>query len=145
SDFDRTLNERGKKDAPEMAHRIKKYGFAPQLIICSPAKRTQKTAKIAAEVLGLDDSKFELETTMYDADISDLLFTIRSIDDKRHRVMMVGHNPGFTGLIGTLTNSFIDNLPTSGVALIEFDIQSWKQVTHQSGTLQWFDYPKNTD
>ncbi|MES2559538.1 MAG: histidine phosphatase family protein [Bacteroidota bacterium] len=145
SDFDRTLNERGKKDAPEMAHRIKQKGFQPQLMVCSPAKRTQKTAKIVAEVLGYNEKKIDLETAIYDADISDLLHVIRSLDDTQNRVMMIGHNPGFTGLIGILTNSLVENLPTAGVALIHFDIKSWKQVASQSGTLVWLDFPKNQD
>jgi hypothetical protein len=50
-----------------------------------------------------------------------------------------------TGLIGTLTNSLIENLPTAGVALIRFDIKSWKQVAQQSGNLEWFDFPKSKD
>jgi phosphohistidine phosphatase len=145
SDFDRGLNERGKKDAPEMAHRIKKHEFTAELIVCSPAKRTQKTAGIVAEILDYPVKKIELETSMYDADISDLLHIIRSFDDNLHRVMMIGHNPGFTGLIGILTNSLIENLPTAGVALLEFPFKSWKQVTHQSGELKWFDFPKNQD
>lgn len=145
SDFDRTLNERGKKDAPEMAQRIKKKEFNPQLLVCSPAKRTQKTARIVAEVLGYNEKKIELETSMYDADISDLLYTIRSFDDDCNRVMMIGHNPGFTGLIGILTPSLIANLPTSGVALIQFDLKSWKQVANQSGTLEWLDFPKSQE
>lgn len=143
SDFDRTLNERGKKDAPEMAHRIQKKEFNPQLIVCSPAKRTQKTARLVAEVLGYNEKKIELETSMYDADISDLLHTIRTLEDDLNRVMMIGHNPGFTGLIGTLTTSLIANLPTSGVALIQFNIKSWKQVSNHSGTLEWIDFPKS--
>jgi phosphohistidine phosphatase len=145
SDFDRTLNERGRKDAPEMGERIKKQGFNPQLIVCSPAKRTQKTSKIVAAVLGYSEKNIQLETSMYDADISDLLYIIRSFDDGYNRVMMVGHNPGFTSLIGILSPSLIANLPTSGVALIHFDIKSWKQVAPQSGKLDWIDFPKSTD
>jgi phosphohistidine phosphatase len=144
-DFERTLNERGKKDAPEMAHRIKKYNFLPQSIVCSPAKRAQKTAKMVAEILKFPEKEIVLETAMYDADIADLLYIIRSFDDEQNHVIMVGHNPGFTGLIGTLTNSLIENLPTAGVALIRFDIKSWKQVAQQSGNLEWFDFPKSKD
>lgn len=145
SDFDRSLNERGKKDAPEMAHRIHKHNFKPELIVSSPAKRTQKTAKLVAEVLHYPEKKIELETSIYDADISDLLHVIRTLDDSYNRVMMIGHNPGFTGLIGILTDSLVENLPTAGVALLRFDIQSWQQVTQHSGKLDWFDFPKNTD
>ena len=145
SDLDRTLNERGKKDAPEMAHRIKKHGFKPQLFVCSPAKRTQKTAKIVAEILEYPENSIEQETSMYNADISDLLYTIRTFNDEHQRVMMIGHNPGFTSLIGILTNSLLENLPTAGVALIRFDIKSWKQVAHHTGVLDWVDFPKSKD
>jgi phosphohistidine phosphatase len=60
-DFERTLNERVKKDAPEMAHRIKKHNFLPQSIVCSPAKRTQKTAKMVAEILKFPEKEIVLE------------------------------------------------------------------------------------
>jgi len=58
-------------------------------------------------------------------------------------VMLFGHNPTFTGLVGYLTNQFIDNIPTSGVVQINFDFPTWKQVTQQSGKFISFDYPKN--
>jgi bisphosphoglycerate-dependent phosphoglycerate mutase len=38
-DFDRPLNARGKKNAPDMAQRLKAAGIRPSLILSSPAKR----------------------------------------------------------------------------------------------------------
>jgi phosphohistidine phosphatase len=143
SDFDRTLNERGKKDAPEMGKRIRKKEFTPQLIVSSPAKRALKTAREVAKELDYDEKNIQQETEIYEADIDDLMHVIRSFDDTADNVLMVGHNPSFTGMVGTLTNTFIENMPTAGIALIRFDIQSWKQVSKHTGTLEWFDYPKN--
>jgi phosphohistidine phosphatase len=143
SDFDRTLNERGKKDAPEMGKRIRKKEFTPQLIVSSPAKRALKTAREVAKELDYDEKNIQQETEIYEADIDDLMHVIRSFDDTADHVLMVGHNPSFTGMVGTLTNTFIENMPTAGIALIRFDIQSWKQVSKHTGTLEWFDYPKN--
>ena len=45
SDFERTLNARGKRDAPFMANILKEKGITPDLILSSPAKRAKKTAK----------------------------------------------------------------------------------------------------
>jgi phosphohistidine phosphatase len=143
SDFDRTLNERGKKDAPEMGKRIRKKEFTPQLIVSSPAKRALKTAREVAKELDYDEKNIQQETEIYEADIDDLMHVIRSFDDTADNVLIVGHNPSFTGMVGTLTNTFIENMPTAGIALIRFDIQSWKQVSKHTGTLEWFDYPKN--
>ncbi len=142
ADFDRTLNERGKKDAPEMGRRFFKRQFKPDLIITSPAKRTLKTAQYIANELRYPEKHIELETTIYQADIPDLLYIIRNLDDNLQQVLMIGHNPAFTGLIGTLSGSLIEHLPTAGAALLSFDIQTWKQVSNHSASLLWFDYPK---
>ena len=45
SDIDRPLNERGKKDAPEMANRLKARKLHIDLFVSSTAKRASKTAK----------------------------------------------------------------------------------------------------
>ncbi len=48
-DFDRSLNKRGKLNAPLMGDRLKSKNIVPDLILSSPAKRAKKTAKIIAE------------------------------------------------------------------------------------------------
>jgi len=143
NDFDRTLSDRGKKDAPEMGKRLKKNGVKPDLIISSPAARALKTAKEIAKEIDYPEKNIVTEPEIYQADIIDLIKVIRNLDDKNNKVMLFGHNPGLTGLVGYLTNQFIDNIPTSGVVQINFDFQTWKQVTQQSGKFISFDYPKN--
>jgi phosphohistidine phosphatase len=145
TDFDRTLNERGKKDAPEMGKRILHKGFKPDLIVSSPAKRAQKTAREIAAQLEYDENRIDLETSIYEAETDDLMHVIRSFDDAHKKVIMVGHNPAFTGIVGMLSSSFIAHLPTAGIVLISFDLGSWKQVSNHTGKLEWYDYPKSKD
>lgn len=142
-DFDRTLNERGKKDLLEMGKRLKKKGIKPDLIISSPALRALKTAKEIAKEIGYPEKNIVHEFDVYNASIEDLIFIIRNIDNKYESVMLFGHNPSFTGMVGYLTNQFIDNIPTAGIVQINFDLPTWKQVTHQSGQFISFDFPKN--
>lgn len=142
-DFDRTLSERGKNDAAEMGRRLKKNGIKPELIISSPAARAHKTAKIVAKEIGYSEKDILLNKEIYEADISDVIKVIRNLDDSSDKVMLFGHNPTFTGLIGYLSNQFIDNIPTTGVVQINFDLPTWKQVTQQSGKFISFDFPKN--
>jgi phosphohistidine phosphatase len=144
-DFERTLNERGLRDAPEMGKRIAAQKFHPQLLITSPAKRTLKTSKEVAKQIGYKEDLIEQESVIYEAHTDEILYIIRNLDDELKRVMMVGHNPTFTGMVGILTNSFIENMPTAGVALISFHIDTWRQVAPGGGKLEWFDYPKNGD
>jgi phosphohistidine phosphatase len=144
SDFDRTLNDRGVKDAEEMGQRILLKDFIPELIIASPAKRTHKTAKEVAKKIGYNTDLISYESDIYEAHSDELLFILRAMDDSLTKIMLVGHNPGVTGLVGILTKSLIEHIPTAGVALVTFDLQSWKQLSLHTGILEWFDFPKNS-
>jgi len=53
SDFDRPLNERGKKDAPVMAKRVKEKGIELDHLVSSPAKRAKKRPGILQKNLAL--------------------------------------------------------------------------------------------
>jgi phosphohistidine phosphatase len=143
ADFDRVLNERGKHDAPEMGKRLRKKNVLPDIILTSPAARAIKTAKMVAQEIGYPDKHIIAETDIYHADIHTLLFLIRQTDDSHKSLMIFGHNPTFTGLVGYLSNEFIENLPTAGVVKIEFDITTWKQVKEHAGKFCWIDFPKN--
>ncbi|MFY8020758.1 MAG: SixA phosphatase family protein [Bacteroidia bacterium] len=141
-DHSRTLSDKGKEDAKLMSLALKKEKFIPDLMLSSTSKRTVKTAKIVLEELKLKPEILGLESDLYEASTSDIIHIIRSAPDQKNSMMLIGHNPSFTGMIGLLSNTFIDNLPTSGIAVIQFNIPTWKLTHHQSGKLVWFMHPK---
>lgn len=61
-DFDRPLNERGKRNAPFMGKLLKKENILPDLIISSPAKRAIATAKIIADETGYPKNKIHTDS-----------------------------------------------------------------------------------
>ena len=142
-DYDRTLTDRGRSDAIEMSKRLSKKGFKPDLIIASPAKRTHKTAKIIAEQFKYDEKNIDFNSQIYISNVSDLLYIIRDLEDLYNNVIIVGHNPTVTGIIGYLTPNFIEHLPTSGCAQIQFDVKTWKMIKQLSGSLLFVDFPSN--
>ncbi len=144
SDFDRPLNNRGLKDAPEMGHRLADAGFTVEYIISSPAIRAITTASIIAEVIDYDVQQIALNEEIYNASLSHLIRVVSDIDDDIFTVMLVGHNPGFTELCNYLSNSTVDYMPTCSVAQIQFKEQSWSAITDHSGKLLNFDYPKKS-
>ena len=79
---------------------------------------------------------------IYEATTQDLLDVVNDIDDINNSVIIFGHNPGFTRLANLLGDKHIENLPTCAVAEIELDVDSWKDVGTDSGTLVSFEYPK---
>jgi phosphohistidine phosphatase len=66
------------------------------------------------------------------------------------RLMLVGHNPGMHELALMLAGSgekaakraLEDNLPTSGFAVLDFEIDDWTDVAFRRGRLVQFVSPK---
>ncbi|MET4082041.1 phosphohistidine phosphatase [Pedobacter sp. UYP30] len=141
ADFDRPLNSRGKKNASEMAARLLKQGFNFDLMVSSPAKRAKSTAKRFAKVFKYGDITYE--PSIYEAGTSNLLLVVNKLDNQFQKVILFGHNPGFTDFANQLTNADIYNLPTAGIVVITFPFDNWKMVSMGTGELALFDYPKN--
>jgi phosphohistidine phosphatase len=143
SDFERPLNKRGKTDAPLMGKYLsKERRIAPEIIISSPAKRAIKTAEIIAKEIGYPVKNIVANKNIYEAGPSSILEIIQKINDCYHSAMLFGHNPGFTSLASYLSNVNIGNMPTCGICRIDFNVDSWRKVEIESGTLVFFDYPK---
>lgn len=145
SDFDRPLNGRGKRDAPEMGARLAAAGARPSLVVSSPARRARKTARILAEAIDYPKKKVREEPGIYEADAGTLLKIVRNLPGKVKHAMLVGHNPGFTDLAEELTGETIGNLPTCGMVTVEFDAANWGKIGPGRGRLVHFDYPKRKD
>lgn len=139
-DFERPLNKRGKRDAPQIAYRFSKRGFDVDLIISSSAKRTSDTAKIFADILRLK-SETVFKKELYEASYQEILEVINHINEKFVNVLIVCHNPGVTNLVNYLSDNYIDNLPTSGIVGLSTDL-NWKEIKQNSCSFLFFDYPK---
>ena len=143
SDFDRALNERGKKDAPQMAKRVKEKGIELDHLISSPAKRARKTAKYFAEEFGFKKDEIKLVEGLYGATRSEFLEAAANISDKYKTVALFSHNPGITDFASSLTNVRVDDMPTCGVFALQIETESWKEFVNAEKNFLFFDYPKN--
>ncbi len=143
-DFERGLNERGKKDAPRMGKRLKEKNIHPDLMVCSSAKRAYSTAKKIAKTLNYPKEKIKEDRTLYHAGEDTILSVIQELKDKHQTVLLFGHNPGLTDFVNTLMNEEgnIDNIPTCGIVAFKLQVDSWKDVCWGSGKMLFFDYPK---
>ncbi|HWJ27799.1 MAG TPA: histidine phosphatase family protein [Flavisolibacter sp.] len=142
-DFDRPLNERGKKDAPEMAARLKEKGLKIDLLLSSPAKRASKTAKYFAEEFGLKKDDIEFEKDLYGASPAVILKVLTDIRNKVQTVALFAHNPGITEFASSLTDVHIDNMPTCSVFAVQADTDDWQDFAKAQKRFLFFDYPKN--
>lgn len=140
ADFDRPLNERGKKAAPLMGKILREKKLKPELILCSPSKRTRQTIK-----LFLEAAKLEIDVTfedgIYEASVTKLIKLLQSQKSKTQSILMVGHNPGMAGLLTELTGE-IEHFPTAALAKIDLKIENWSDITRGAGELAWILRPK---
>lgn len=141
-DFDRPLNKRGKRDAPQIAKRLAKLKIFPEIIISSPAQRAAETARIITEKIGFPEKKIQWDPSVYEAGVEALLDVIHRIPESANAAMMFGHNPGITILANFLGNTDIVNIPTCGVYCVRFKSGKWRDVRGGSGECCFYEYPK---
>jgi phosphohistidine phosphatase len=141
-DFVRPLNDRGKRDAPEMGRRLRESGVQSDLIVSSPAKRAIKTARIIAGEIGFPEADILEAAGIYEAAADELLGLVQGLPEEKRDVMLVGHNPGLTDLANLFIRPGIENIPTCGLVRLAFDAQHWRDILPCSASLLIFDYPK---
>ena len=127
ADRDRVLNDRGRRNAPEMGKRLAKYPLKPDVILSSPAVRALTTAELMAEELDYKRADIHVDDRLYAAEADRLVEVVRELGDGPKRVMVVGHNPEMTELAQRLSGT-IDHMPTCAVAVFTFDIASWRDL-----------------
>ena len=143
-DEERTLNERGKKDAPEMAKRLKEKNGSIDLFISSPANRAKKTAGIFAKAYKRDKDEIIFRDELYGASENVFNDVIATADNKFKSIAIFSHNPGITDFACQLTDTRIDNIPTCGIFAIKADCEKWKNFKEAEKEFWFFDYPKNS-
>jgi len=141
-DLDRPLNKRGRNDVPLISNILAETNILPELILSSPSKRTLETAKILCTVIRQPDKIIKTDENIYEASSETLLEIIKIIPDSITRAMIVGHNPGLTILNNFLSDKRIDNIPTSGMVLMEMNIKKWEDTDNGKGKILTFDFPK---
>lgn len=152
-DHDRRLDDRGRSDAGEIGHFIARHPPFPELVLVSSAVRAQQTWNLVWEAMQDRVPAPEVETLdeLYGAEPVELLRIVRmaSGSDPK-RLMLVGHNPGMHEFALMLAGggdkasrkALEDNLPTSGLAVLDFDTDDWTDVAFRRGNLVRFVSPK---
>lgn len=142
SDFERPLNERGRRDAPRMAERLARSLPAPDLLLSSPATRALATARSFAETLGLDTARIRIEPRIYEASRKTLLDVVAGLPESAVHALLFGHNPGLSELAHTLADCPFDEMPTCAVVHLRIDGKGWTPLPGKGRLLAYL-YPKD--
>jgi len=143
SDFNRPLNQRGINDAPQMAGRIRSSKLTIDQIVSSPALRAITTAETFSEVLDIPFENILQNKAIYEADPETLMRIVSKFESSWNTVIMFGHNPGLSYLVGLLTGELYDKV-TCSISEIDLHIEDWAHCTAGIGSLTSYDFPKNS-
>ncbi|WP_159024140.1 histidine phosphatase family protein [Formosa sp. L2A11] len=115
--------------------------ISSQNIFCSPAKRTLETCNIFVNNFFKNvDVEIQIIEDLYDFDGQKLSNFIKSLTDDLDTVFIFGHNNAINNFVNTYGDVYIENVPTSGLVVLEFDINNWSEL--KSGYLKLKLFPK---
>ena len=124
-------------------------GLVPDLVLCSPARRAMDTWSLVSEQLPGFPEVRVLED-LYHTSPGTLLSLIRELDDSASSVLLVGHNPTLEELAVSLSGEGVEEglpeiaskYPTGALAVIDFEVDRWREVQPGLGCLRAFIRPK---
>ncbi len=128
-DHKRPLKNRGERDGRLVSKKVKAEIDPPQKIISSDATRAFSTAQFFIKALNISDANFETNHELYDFSGQNVMRIIKTLDNNLDSVMIVGHNHAFTSVANMLGNRYIENVPTCGFVMLQFDEKKWSDIT----------------
>ena len=152
-DFDRPLAPRGRKAARRMGGYIEREGLAPDLVVCSAARRAHETWRLAREEIG-GEIRSDVTRSLYLASPDRLLRAIRRAPDSAGRLLVIAHNPGIQELAVRLDADADDGrgsgpsagmrakFPTAALAVLSVDARSWSETAGGRARLVKFVRPR---
>lgn len=148
-DFDRGLNERGRKGAALIGQHMRDHGIKWDVVVASPAERVKRTV-----LAGLPELEVEWDERLYLASADTIFETIIDHAGDADTVLVVGHNPGLQEVLFELVdpkneNALFDEaatkLPTASFCVFECDIEEWSQLKKGCGKLVHLARPRDLD
>ncbi|MBL1321748.1 MAG: histidine phosphatase family protein [Methylophaga sp.] len=124
SDFERPINERGKRSALIIGQWLLDNEHIPQHIVSSSAVRAKQTTELATSIISPEIISYEKE--LYLASVETLLHLIQTYKTGLNSLMVVAHNPGLEELVEYLivkseqSGSGITSMTTANMAIFEY-------------------------
>ena len=141
-DRDRPLAPRGRRAAEVVARHLREERISPQLVLCSPARRTRETLELVDPT-----GEVRIEDELYGASANGLLGRLQDVPDGVDAVMVIGHNPAIEELTlslaagGERRADMERKFPTAALATLAVP-DSWEELNPGSAELVDFVAPK---
>ena len=140
TDRERPLKARGINDSELISRELCGKSSIPKAVFSSPANRALSTCKIFLKLLKISENEITVVEDLYDFEGQNVINFIKNLPNDLHEVMIFGHNHAFTSISNIFGDTYIDNLPTSGLVKLNFEIDDWKDL--KQGTTEFIIFPK---
>lgn len=142
-DYERELLPIGVDDAKNIVEDLKEWNIYPDKIISSSARRAISTAQIFADGLGFPAEQIVEEKGLYfDLTTQDFVEMVQSTDNEVNTLFIFGHNPFMHFVAQNLSIDYDGHMPTCSTVVLDFDVESWKEIEPSKGLLFLHLYPK---
>jgi phosphohistidine phosphatase len=147
ADHDRPLAGRGRRAADAIADHMRAEAIAPELVLCSTARRARETYERIEPALAAAPVRYE--AGLYGASAMSLLERLRGLPDDVDSVLLVGHNPAIEELAVALARpsprrrDLEVKFPTGALATLTGPLPSWRGLDHDSVELVAFVRPRD--
>ncbi len=136
ADFERPLNDRGRKAAELVGNFIAKQNVTIDLVISSPAVRTRQTIELVLKA-AKRSPELRFDQRVYEASPARLVEITSQIEDDRKSVLLVGHNPGMEELLALLVG-VEQHMSTASLAKVILGSKKWDKILGETGVLESF-------
>lgn len=143
-DHERPLTPRGKRAAKTMGQFLASVEIAPDLILTSSAVRARTTAELLREAGSLTCA-LELRPQFYGGGPDEVLAELRRLDESVSTVLVVGHEPTWSSLVGLLVGGGRHVMVTAALASLQLGIRSWRELGPNVGELNFLLPPRLLD
>ncbi len=144
ADYKRKLISKGINRNHKIGQMLKDRKGKFDLIICSNATRTIETAEFMATIFDFPQSEIIKAKELYLAPAGVMLDFFYSLNNNISNVLFVGHNPGVSELVTSMSGKMIDWLPTSALIAIEVDTDNWKEIRNVTAKIVFSLFPKTS-
>ena len=118
------------ESAKKVAMESKKRIDANSIVLISSAKRTSETAKIFTTIWNLKFIEQKNVDELYTFNLLELEKIVKSCSNKFENIILFGHNSAITDFVNKFGDIFIENVPTSGLVSIIFDVDHWSSINN---------------
>lgn len=134
-DFLRELTVDGRQQLKRLAEYLKSIDFKTDLILVSPAKRTQQSLEILTTTLAIKNNQITHDE-IFDAEPQTLLDIINNINQPSNNILLVGHNPGISSLVSFVSGQNYISMKPGMMAVLEILVDDWRFLGANTAVLK---------